>query len=68
MEEVRNLAIKMCECCNKPSGCCFGNLIIGVGLGALLTYPFFGSHPVKWGIALIIVGLLGHLYPKIIKK
>lgn len=44
------------------------HMLIGVGLGALLTYPIFGSHPVKWGIGLIAVGLLGHLYPLIVKN
>ena len=42
--------------------------IFGVGIGALLTYPYFGSHPVKWGIGLIAVGVLGHLYPLIVKR
>lgn len=42
--------------------------IAGIGIGALLTYPFFGTHPVKWGISLIAVGILGHLYPLMSKK
>lgn len=46
----------------------FVHLIIGVGIGALLTYSVFGSHPVRWGVALIAVGLLGHLYPTMSKK
>lgn len=61
-------ATEICECCSKPSACCFANIIIGMGLGAFLTYPFFGSHPVKWGIGLVVIGILVHLYPKIIKK
>lgn len=38
------------------------HFIGGIGVGAILTYPLFGSHPVRWGLALIIVALLGHLY------
>lgn len=44
------------------------HMLIGVGLGALLTYPYFGTHPVRWGLALIVVGILAHLYPLTIKK
>lgn len=50
------------------TACCFGSLIIGIGVGALLTYPYFGTHPVKWGIALIAVGLISVLYSKMGKK
>lgn len=46
----------------------FIHILIGVGIGALLTYPYFGSHPVKWGVGLIALGLLGHLYPLTVKK
>ncbi|MDO8569975.1 MAG: hypothetical protein Q7R97_00120 [Candidatus Daviesbacteria bacterium] len=44
------------------------HLVIGIGIGAMLTYPIFGTHPVKWGVGLIVVGLLGHLYPLMEKK
>ena len=44
------------------------HLILGVGVGILITYPFIQTHPVRWGVALIVIGLLGHLYPLIIKK
>ncbi len=40
---------------------------IGMGLGILLTYPYFGTHPVRWGASLLVLGLLGHLYPLIVK-
>lgn len=46
----------------------FVHITIGVGIGALLTYPYFGSHPIRWGIGLIVVGLAAHLYPLTIKK
>lgn len=62
------MAKKVNDYCNKQCSCCFADIIIGMGIGALLTYPFFGSHPVKWGIGLIIIGVLVHLYPKIIRR
>lgn len=42
--------------------------IIGIGIGALITYPYFGAHPLRWGVGLVVVGILGHLYPMVIKK
>lgn len=44
------------------------HMLIGVGLGALLTYPYLGTHPIRWGVALIAIGLLAHLYPLTAKK
>lgn len=41
--------------------------IIGVGLGALLVMPLFDGHTVRWGVGLLAVGLLGHLYPLTLK-
>lgn len=38
------------------------HFIGGVGLGILITYPLIGQHPVRWGVTLIIIALLGHLY------
>lgn len=46
----------------------FVHILIGIGIGALITYPYFGTHPLRWGVALIVLGLLGHLYPLAIKK
>lgn len=37
------------------------HLIMGLGLGFLLTYPMAGPHPVRWGIAFLAVGLAWHL-------
>lgn len=34
----------------------------GVGVGILITYPFIGAHPVRWGVALVAISILGHLY------
>lgn len=44
------------------------HIIAGMGLGILVTYPFVGSHPIRWGIALFFVAILGHLYPLVVKK
>ena len=40
----------------------------GMGVGILITYPFIGSHPVRWGVILLALSLLGHVYPSLIKK
>lgn len=42
--------------------------IAGIGVGILITYPLVGAHPVRWGLTLLVIGILGHLYPLIIKK
>lgn len=62
------MAKKTSVCCEQGSTCCVSKLIIGIGIGALLSNLVFGLHPVKWGLGLIIVGVLVHLYPKIVKK
>lgn len=46
----------------------FIHLVLGMGIGALLVFPLFLPHQVRWGIGLIAVGLLGHLYPTMAKK
>lgn len=46
----------------------FMHTIFGMGLGIIMTYPYFGEHPVRWGIALMTIGALGHLYPLTIKR
>ena len=43
-------------------------LLVGIGLGALLANPVFGSHPVRWGLALAAVGIAGHFYFVSLKK
>lgn len=37
--------------------------VLGVGIGILMTYPFVGEHPLRWGAAFVLAGVLGHLYP-----
>ena len=34
----------------------------GVGVGILIASPVAGEHPVRWGVALMAISLLGHLY------
>lgn len=46
----------------------FVHLVIGIGLGILLTYPVVGIHPLRWGIGLVVVGLFAHVYPVLGKK
>jgi hypothetical protein len=35
--------------------------ILGIGVGFLLTYTVAGIHPVRWGIAFLVIAFLGHL-------
>lgn len=42
--------------------------LIGAGAGILLTYPFVGVHPIRWGVGLMVLGLLGIAYPMATKK
>ncbi len=44
------------------------NMIAGIGIGILITYPFVGIHPMRWGIALIIIGLAGNMLPAMMQK
>ncbi|MBI3485916.1 hypothetical protein HY025_03120 [Candidatus Daviesbacteria bacterium] len=44
------------------------HLLAGMGIGILLTNPLFGGHTVRWGLGLLALGLLGHLYPFLVKK
>lgn len=34
----------------------------GMGIGFLLTYPVAGEHPVRWGVAFLVLAALGHLW------
>lgn len=44
------------------------HLVIGIGIGILVTYPLVGIHPLRWGLGFLVVGGLAHLYPLILKK
>lgn len=39
------------------------HIIAGAGAGILITYPFVGIHPVRWGLVLLAIAVVGHLYP-----
>ncbi len=39
------------------------HVVVGVGIGILMTYPVVGSHPMRWGLVFLGLGLAGHLYP-----
>lgn len=34
----------------------------GIGIGIIIASPIAGIHPIRWGIAFLIVSLLGHIY------
>jgi hypothetical protein len=38
------------------------NILLGIGIGALLTYPVAGSHPVRFGLVFLVLGVLGHVW------
>ena len=38
------------------------HVLCGMGIGMLLTYPMAGIHPVRWGVAFLALGILGHLW------
>jgi len=40
----------------------FTHAVGGIGIGILITYPFVGLHPVRWGVSLLLLSILGHLY------
>lgn len=43
------------------------HVLIGLGIGILITYPYI-VNPVRIGGTLLLLGLLGHLYPLFAKK
>ncbi len=40
---------------------------VGLGLGILISRPYI-QHPIQWGLALVLFGVLGHIYPLIVRK
>jgi hypothetical protein len=45
----------------NPSWNTTAHFMIGIGVGFFLAHPTGGVHPVRWGIAFIVVGSLIHL-------
>ena len=44
------------------------HFIGGVGIGILIARPVAGTHPLRWGITLLIIAILGHVYALYMKK
>ena len=38
------------------------HILLGIGIGALITYPVAGIHPVRFGLLFIALGILGHVW------
>jgi hypothetical protein len=38
------------------------SLFIGIGVGILICRPIIGSHPLRFGLFFLVLGLLGYLY------
>jgi len=38
------------------------HFIGGLGLGILVARPVFATHPVRWGVAFIVLAVVGHLF------
>lgn len=39
------------------------HLLIGVGLGILMTHEMADPHPLRWGLSFLALGTVVHLYP-----
>lgn len=46
-----------------PSYNSFVHTFIGVGVGILISYSFFGQQFMSWGWVLLAIGILAHIYP-----
>ncbi len=46
----------------------FIHAVAGIGIGIILARPIDGAHPIRLGIILIAVAVLGHLIPVWSKK
>ncbi len=44
------------------------HVVGGIGIGILLTHPLADPHTMRWGLGLLALGILGHLYPLTLKK
>lgn len=40
----------------------------GIGVGVLIARPLVGTHPVRWGLMLLVLSVLAHLKPLMMKK
>lgn len=46
----------------------FVHVIGGMGIGILIASPIADPHPVRWGVTLLAIAVLGHLYPLMTEK
>jgi len=52
-----------CKCVRCPQcSNSFVNILIGFGLGILLSRPLALDHPVRWGVGILAAGLIGYAY------
>jgi hypothetical protein len=55
--------IEKCNCIRCPQcSSALVNILSGIGIGILLSRPLAGDHPLRWGLAILALSLLGHLY------
>ena len=40
----------------------------GIGFGIMIARPIAGTHPMRWGLALLSLAILAHLKPILMKK
>lgn len=45
----------------NPNSNSVTHFLLGVGVGILVTYPYVGQHPVRWGVAFLIAGAVGYM-------
>lgn len=50
-----------------PDQNAFVHLLLGIGIGFLLTYPVAETHPVRWGALFLLLGAIGHVWAAIQK-
>jgi hypothetical protein len=56
MQKIKKYMVK------HPMYNAINHFLAGLGVGSLLVHPFFDPHPVKYGLALIVIAILGHVY------
>lgn len=37
------------------------HVVAGIGIGFLLTYSVAGIHPVRWGVAFLLLAVIAHI-------
>ena len=57
MAQKKKIKALTCSPCMRCFGC-LSILLTGLGLGILITNPVANPHPVRWGLALVVIGAL----------